>query len=72
MNGMAAMLVPNAKEVNAILLLKGEQHGCCPHHCKSRIPNVYMDSKLCDALLRSIGYYIILIKIKDIRSVMLT
>jgi hypothetical protein len=34
---MAAMLVPNSKEVNEILLLKGDQHGRCPDHCKSRI-----------------------------------
>jgi hypothetical protein len=31
------MLVPNSKEVNEILLLKRDQHGCRPHHCKSRI-----------------------------------
>ena len=36
-NGTVGMLVPNSKEVNKILLLKGDQHGCRPHHCKSRI-----------------------------------
>jgi hypothetical protein len=36
-NGMVAMLAPNSKEVNEILLLKGDQHGRRPHHCKSRI-----------------------------------
>jgi hypothetical protein len=35
-NGKAAMLVPNSK-VNEIRLLKGDQHGRRPHHCKSRI-----------------------------------
>jgi hypothetical protein len=36
-NGTATMLVPNSKEVNEILLLKRDQHGSRPHHCKSRI-----------------------------------
>ena len=35
-NGTAAMLVPNSK-VNEIRLLKRDQHGRRPHHCKSRI-----------------------------------
>jgi hypothetical protein len=32
---LAAMLVPNSKEVNEILLLKGDQHGRRPEHFKS-------------------------------------
>ena len=34
---MAARLVPNSKEVNEILLLKGDQHRRRPRHCKSII-----------------------------------
>jgi hypothetical protein len=37
---MAAMLVPNSKEVNEIILLKGDQYGRRPHHCKSRIGEI--------------------------------
>jgi hypothetical protein len=47
---MAAMLVTNSKEVNEILLLKGDQHSRRPHHCNSRI-----DADL-DDLVFSKGY----------------
>jgi hypothetical protein len=46
---MAAMFVPNSREVNEIILLKGDQQGRRPHHAL-QVKNSYCDHRHFDSV----------------------